>query len=79
MRETRRGVLGGLNYGAIVKAAGYAVSYPVSPYLNQDDLVNPCTAVLYDGVFVGKTLPAEGLRQMETEINAKLREAGAPA
>ncbi|HEX2516194.1 MAG TPA: extracellular solute-binding protein [Chloroflexota bacterium] len=69
----------GLNYSAIVKAAGYAVSYPVSPYLNNDDLVNPCTAILYDQVFPGKTLPAEGLKQMETEINAKLREGGAPA
>ena len=62
-----------------MKAAGYAVSYPVSPYLNNDDLVNPCTAILYDQVFPGKTLPAEGLKQMETEINAKLREGGAPA
>lgn len=69
----------GVNYGAIVKAAGYAISYPVSPYLNQDDLVNPCTNVLYDQVFVRKMLPAEGLKQMETEINARLREAGAPA
>jgi ABC-type glycerol-3-phosphate transport system substrate-binding protein len=69
----------GLNYPAIVKSASYAVSYPVSPYLNQDDLVNPCTAILYDQVFIGKTTPADGLRQMETEINAKLREAGAPA
>ena len=69
----------GINYNAIVKSAGYATSYPVSPYLNNDDLVNPCTAILYDQVFVGKTVPAEGLKQMETEINAKLREAGAPA
>jgi multiple sugar transport system substrate-binding protein len=67
----------GLNYQAIVKTADYAVSYPVSPFLNQDDLVNPCTAILYDQVFVRKMTPLDGLRQMETEINAKLESAGA--
>jgi len=67
----------GLNYQAIVKTAEYARSYPVSPYLDQDSLVGPCTAILYDQVFVRKMTPADGLRQMESEINARLQAAGA--
>jgi ABC-type glycerol-3-phosphate transport system substrate-binding protein len=69
----------GLNYQAIVKTADYAVSYPVSPYLSQDDLVAPCTQVLYEQVFVRKMTPLDGLKQMEQEINARLQAAGAPA
>jgi ABC-type glycerol-3-phosphate transport system substrate-binding protein len=68
----------GLNYQAIVKTAGYALSYPVSPYLNQADLVNACTTILYEQVFVRQLAPADGLRQMETEINSRLQAAGAP-
>ena len=67
----------GLNYQAIVKTAEYARSYPVSPYLDQDALVGPCTAILYEQVFVRKMTPADGLRQMESEINARLQAAGA--
>jgi multiple sugar transport system substrate-binding protein len=67
----------GLNYQAIIKTADYSLSYPVSPYLNQDDLIGPCTTILYEQVFVRKMTPADGLRQMETEINARLQNAGA--
>jgi ABC-type glycerol-3-phosphate transport system substrate-binding protein len=69
----------GLNYQAIVKTADYAASYPVSPYLSQDDLVAPCTAILYEQVFMRKMTPADGLKQMEQQINANLQAAGAPA
>lgn len=78
LRDGGGGGPAGLNYNAIVKASNTAISYPVSPYLNQDDLINPCTTVLFDKVFQLKQLPAEGLREMETEINARLQSAGAP-
>ncbi|HXI16582.1 MAG TPA: extracellular solute-binding protein [Chloroflexota bacterium] len=67
----------GLNYQAIVKTGDYARSYPVSPFLDQDALVTPCTTILYDQVFVRKMTPLDGLRQMESEINARLKSAGA--
>jgi ABC-type glycerol-3-phosphate transport system substrate-binding protein len=67
----------GANYQAIIKTADYAISYPVSPYLSQADLVNPCTTVLYEQVFVRKMTPVDGLKQMETEINTRLQNAGA--
>jgi multiple sugar transport system substrate-binding protein len=79
LRDGGGGGPAGLNYQAIVKASNTAISYPVSPYLNQDDLVNPCTDVLFGKVFTLKQLPSEGLREMETEINARLQSAGAPA
>jgi ABC-type glycerol-3-phosphate transport system substrate-binding protein len=69
----------GLNYQAIIKTADYAVSYPVSPYLSQDDLVAPCTKVLYEQVFVRKMTPIDGLKQIEQQINANLQAVGAPA
>jgi ABC-type glycerol-3-phosphate transport system substrate-binding protein len=79
LRDGGGGGPAGLNYQAIVKASNSALSYPVSPYLNQDDLVNPCTQILYEQVFVRKKLPVDGLKEMETEINARLQAAGAPA
>ena len=69
----------GLNYQAIIKTAEYAASYPVSPYLSQDDLINPCTKILYEQVFVRKLAPNDGLKQVEQQINANLQAAGAPA
>jgi multiple sugar transport system substrate-binding protein len=69
----------GLNYQAIIKTAEYAQSYPVSPYLSQADLVNPCTKILYEQVFIRKMTPVDGLKQIEQEINANLQAAGAPA
>lgn len=67
----------GLNYPAIIKTADYAISYPVSPYLSSTDLINPCTTILYEQVFVRKMTPLDGLKQMETEINSRLQTAGA--
>jgi len=67
----------GLNYPVIIKTSDYAISYPVSPYLGQADLVNPCTTILYEQMFVRKVTPVDALKQMETQINTNLTNAGA--
>lgn len=62
----------GLNYAAIIKADSYAQPYPNSPKLAIEQLLEPTVRYMYDFVFTGRMSPAEGLRRIDEETNARL-------
>jgi ABC-type glycerol-3-phosphate transport system substrate-binding protein len=65
----------GLNYAAIIKADSYAQPYPNSPKLAIEQLLEPTVRYMYDFVFTGQMSPAEGLRRIDEETNARLAAA----
>ena len=58
-----------------MKADSYAQPYPNSPKLAIEQLLEPTVRYMYDFVFAGQMSPAEGLRRIDEETNARLAAA----
>jgi hypothetical protein len=62
----------GINVAAITASDEFGVPFPVSPYMQSSELLEPVTRIIYDLVLQDQMPIAEGMAQVQAEITERL-------
>jgi hypothetical protein len=62
----------GINIAAITNSDEFGVPFPVSPYMQSSELLEPITRIVYDLVLQNQMPIDEGMVEIEREINERL-------